>query len=508
MGERPFAANARKGTPTQAKSSAKKQPPRRSPRKSWSWQAKERPTVPARVQQSKAKKMCKAAAKAMKKTFGIVTKAIYPKGCFFLNNKVYFNPGKTGRGHGAASPVCVSGATVTKKPSKKLFLAASGKANCAGKGVAVKNENGCKAAAKAMKKDFTGSRGYPTYPKGCFVLSNKFYYNNAKTGKGNSKARPVCVSGATVTKKPTKKLVIAGNGKANCAGKGAPVKNEAGCRAAAKAMKRQFGGGSTFSSYPMGCFVYNTKLYFNKGKTGKGNSKASPVCVSGATGGKKTTPKKKPANPCAKNNGGCAKARKCMNVKGKAICGKCPKGYTNSGTKQCKKATATKKPAAKLVLAGIGKASCSGKGAAVKNENACKAAAKAMKKTFGIVTNARYPKGCFFLNNKVYFNPGKTGRGHGAASPVCVATAGATKKPAKKLVLAATGKPTCAGKGVAVKNENGCKAAAKAMKKDFTGSRGYPTYPKGCFVLSNKFYYNNAKTGKGNSKARPVCVTK
>ena len=138
-----------------------------------------------------------------------------------------------------------------------MFLAASGKANCAGKGVAVKNENGCKAAAKAMKKDFTGSRGYPTYPKGCFVLSNKFYYNNAKTGKGNSKARPVCVSGATVTKKPTKKLVIAGNGKANCAGKGAPVKNEAGCKAAAKAMKKSFGGSSVkYTSFPKGCFLY------------------------------------------------------------------------------------------------------------------------------------------------------------------------------------------------------------------------------------------------------------
>merc|ERR1712010_361840 len=211
---------------------------------------------------------------------------------------------------------------------------------------------------------------------------------------------------------------------------------------------------------------------------------------------------------CAKNNGGCAKARKCMNVKGKAMCGKCPKGYTNSGTKQCKKATATKKPATKLVLAGKGKANCTGKGAAVKGQNGCKAAAKSMKKTFGTVTNSRYPKGCFFLNNKVYFNPGKTGRGHGAASPVCVSGATVTKKPSKKLFLAASGKANCAGKGVAVKNENGCKAAAKAMKKDFTGSRGYPTYPKGCFVLSNKFYYNNAKTGKGNSKARPVCVTK
>merc|ERR1712032_1683497 len=31
-------------------------------------------------------------------------------------------------------------------------------------------------------------------------------------------------------------------------------------------------------------------------------------------------------------------------------------------------------------------------------QNGCKAAAKAMKKTFGIVTSARYPKGCFVLN--------------------------------------------------------------------------------------------------------------
>merc|ERR1712010_179071 len=205
---------------------------------------------------------------------------------------------------------------------------------------------------------------------------------------------------------------------------------------------------------------------------------------------------------------GCAKARKCMYVKGKAICGKCPKGYTNSGKKQCKKATATKKPTKKLVLAGKGKANCAGKGTAVKGQNGCKAAAKAMKKTFGIVTKAIYPKGCFFLNNKVYFNPGKTGRGHGAASPVCVAKAGATKKPAKKLVLATNGKATCAGKGAPVKNEAGCKAAAKAMNKAFSGSGGYSSYPKGCFIISNRFYYNKGKTGKGNAKARPVCVTK
>ena len=279
----------------------------------------------------------------------------------------------------------------------------------------------------------------------------------------------------TPKKKPAPKFAMAGTGKANC-GKLKPVATEKACRASAKVIKKQFGSAGTFASYPKGCFVYNNKLYFNNGKTGKANSKSNPVCVSGATGGKKTTPKKKPvckcpknmapvcgkngrtygnacmakcaktavvakgackkcpkvmikckcghtytmvkgckvpkckttcdkkttpkkkpANPCAKNNGGCAKARKCMNVKGKAMCGKCPKGYTNSGTKQCKKATATKKPTTKLVLAGKGKANCAGKGAPVKNEVGCKAAAKAMKKSFGgsSVKYTSFPKGCF-----------------------------------------------------------------------------------------------------------------
>merc|ERR1712037_470129 len=275
---------------------------------------------------------CKAAAKSMKKTFGTVTNARYPKGCFFLNNKVYFNPGKTGKGHGAASPICVAKAGATKKPAKKLVLAANGKPTCAGKGAAVKNENACKAAAKAMKKKFESSGAYASYPKGCFLLNNQFYYNKGKTGKGNAKARAVCVSGATggkkttPKKKPAPKFAMAGTGKANC-GKLKPVATEKACRASANVIAGKgqilFGSAGAFGSYPKGCFVYSNKLYCNNGKTGKANSKANPVCVAKATGGKKTTPKKKPANPCAKNNGGCAKARKCMNVKGKAMCGKC-----------------------------------------------------------------------------------------------------------------------------------------------------------------------------------------
>merc|ERR1712032_116585 len=52
-------------------------------------------------------------------------------------------------------------------------------------------------------------------------------------------------------------------------------------------------------------------------------------------------PTKKP-DPCKKNNGGCDKARKCMNVNGKAKCGNCPKGYTNLGATKCKKVTPAK----------------------------------------------------------------------------------------------------------------------------------------------------------------------
>merc|ERR1719305_1832617 len=164
-------------------------------------------------------------------------------------------------------------------------------------------------AAKGMKKSFGGSSvKYTTFPKGCFLFEKRLFYNAGKTGKGNAKARAVCVAGGaggkktTPKKKPAPKFAMAGTGKANC-GKLAAVATEKACRASAKVIKKAFGSSGNFVSYPKGCFVYNNKLYFNKGKTGKGNSKANPVCVSKATGGKKTTPKKKPVCKCPKNNG-------------------------------------------------------------------------------------------------------------------------------------------------------------------------------------------------------------
>jgi len=70
-------------------------------------------------------------------------------------------------------------------------------------------------------------------------------------------------------------------------------------------------------------------------------SKGEPI--PGCKDGKKKMPANydycyDPNIVCLKNNGGCDKARKCMNVKGKAMCGDCPKGWTNLGAMKCKKA--------------------------------------------------------------------------------------------------------------------------------------------------------------------------
>merc|ERR1711934_1298545 len=111
------------------------------------------------------------------------------------------------------------------------------------------------------------------------------------------KCKTTCDKKTTPKKKPAPKFAMAGTGKANC-GKLKPVATEKACRASANVIAGKgqilFGSAGAFGSYPKGCFVYSNKLYFNNGKTGKANSKANPVCVAKAAGGKKTTPKKKP----------------------------------------------------------------------------------------------------------------------------------------------------------------------------------------------------------------------
>merc|ERR1712134_231769 len=116
-------------------------------------------------------------------------------------------------------------------------------------------------AAKALKKAYKGVSRLSFLPKGCLVYNNRVQYNTLN-GKANKNAQPVCVHVASATKKPTKKLVLAAKGKANCAGTGTPVAAK-GCQAAAKALKKAYKGVSRLSFLPKGCLVYNNRVQYN-----------------------------------------------------------------------------------------------------------------------------------------------------------------------------------------------------------------------------------------------------
>merc|ERR1711934_1085158 len=173
----------------------------------------------------------------------------------------------------------------------------------------------------------------------CFQRSKGDKIPGCKDGKNKMPDNfDYCYDPKTEVTFPKTNYVMEGFGKV-CSGELTPLNSEADCKNYAKTYSRSFGSSSShYTIYPKGCFFLNTKLYFNKGKTGRGNSKARPICLKAAGGntGAKTTPKK-PANPCLTNNGGFDKARKCMNSNGKAKCGNCPKGYTNLGATKCKK---------------------------------------------------------------------------------------------------------------------------------------------------------------------------
>merc|ERR1711934_135590 len=250
---------------------------------------------------------CKNYAKTYSRSFGSSSShyTIYPKGCFFLNTKLYFNKGKTGRGNSKARPICLKAAggntgakTTPKKPANPCLT----------------NNGGCDKARKCMNSNGKAKCG--NCPKG---------YTNLGATKCKKAAAP------TTTKSSGKANFVLGSYNKLCSGGLTPVNSETDCRNYAKSIGRSFRLSSDkLSNYPKGCFLFLSKLYFNKGNTGRTNSQARPVCLKAAGGntGAKTPPKK-PANPCLTNNGGCDKARKCMNSNGKAKCGNCPKGYTN-----------------------------------------------------------------------------------------------------------------------------------------------------------------------------------
>merc|ERR1711981_1247800 len=181
-------------------------------------------------------------------------------------------------------------------------------------------------------------------------------------------------------KKPAAKpkYSYAGTGKNSCASvKKKPITTEAGCKAAAKALKKTYVGKGSYSTWQKACFMTNNRFYFNVHKAGKTHKSGNPVCAGPA----KTAPK-----------------------------------YS---------------------MAGNGKSNC-GKQKPVSPEAACKAAGKILKKAWGgSGSYATWPKACFLYNNKLYFNKHKTGKANKQGNPVCAGASGG-KKTTKKQQKAKT----------------------------------------------------------------------
>ena len=51
-----------------------------------------------------------------------------------------------------------------------------------------------------------------------------------------------------------------------------------------------------------------------------------------------------------------------------------------------------------------------------------------------------------------------------------------------------------------------CKRVAQMMKKSFSVSKTWKSYPNGCYIYSdNRVYFNHHLTGQSNPLACPIC---
>merc|ERR1719407_225676 len=211
------------------------------------------------------------------------------------------------------------------------------------------------------------------YHANCYLHIYDVNPNNVRFNDGNCNYYSTEYLCQKVQKKGAKpKYSYAGTGKNSCASvKKKPITTEAGCKAAAKALKKTYAGKGSYSTWQKACFMTSNKFYFNVHKAGKTHKSGNPVCAGPA----KTAPK-----------------------------------YS---------------------MAGNGKSNC-GKQKVVSSEAACKAAGKTLKKAWGgSGSYATWPKACFLYNNKLYFNRHAKGKANKQGNPVC-AGAGSGKKTTKK----------------------------------------------------------------------------
>merc|ERR1712072_1297684 len=198
------------------------------------------------------------------------------------SNKFYFNVHKAGKTHKSGNPVCAGPAKAgvkapkgfAKKYTKKWPHCSNIK--CADKTPITKMATEC--AKNKLCSGFSFSTGVST-GHGCLKKCGA-----KETGGYGSGGYDYWV------KKPAAKpkYSYAGTGKNSCASvKKKPITTEAGCKAAAKALKKTYAGKGSYSTWQKACFMTSNKFYFNVHKAGKTHKSGNPVCAGPAKAGVK-----------------------------------------------------------------------------------------------------------------------------------------------------------------------------------------------------------------------------
>merc|ERR1711959_381048 len=198
------------------------------------------------------------------------------------------------------------------------------------------------------------------YHANCYLHVYDVNPNNVRFNDGSCGYSTTDYLCQMASKKGPSKGCSSGTGKNSCAQVNKkPITTEAGCKAAAKAMKKTYAGKGSYSTWQKACFMTSNRFYFNVHKAGKTHKSGNPVCAGAAN----TKPK-----------------------------------YT---------------------MAGNGKSNC-GKQKPVSSEAACKAAGKILKKAWGgSGSYAAWPKACFLYNNKLYWNKHAKGKANKSGNPAC-----------------------------------------------------------------------------------------
>ena len=192
---------------------------------------------------------CRAAAAALGKPFSTskYSSSSYPAGCFSTTSSLLLNEYPGGTTSTSYGKVC-------ETPGTRYSDATS--TNVCPYGAAeINSEVDCKTAAAVLGKTFQMTpKNLASYPKGCFSAGASVYVNTHASGGSSSSYGKVCKRGVAATFSDMRSTSTCKPGLYD-------ILTLAGCKAAAVAFGKSFSYTSS-SSYPKGCFSYNSNTFY------------------------------------------------------------------------------------------------------------------------------------------------------------------------------------------------------------------------------------------------------